>query len=106
MKNFYIMLLITSLTMGDVSLVKNPTLNILELQSSKILPNFQGQPHEQSNYFNIKVPHKQSNYFKYRNGQLQELSYIIHNNHQYEIIQINENSFRVLGSPIEWEVSK
>ena len=94
MKNFYIMLLITSLTMGDVTPVKNPTLNILELQSSKILPNFQGQPHEQSNYF------------KYRNGQLQELSYIIHNNHQYEIIQINENSFRVLGSPIEWEVSK
>ena len=112
------MLLITSLTTGD-DIPNKPTLNVLKLQSSKILSNFQGQSHDRSNYFKDwnGQSQDQSNYFKDWNGQsntfkdwnttIYPQSYIIQydfiEDHQYEIIQIDENSFRVLGSPIEWE---
>jgi len=94
MKKFFMMLLITSLTTGD-GIPNKPTLNVLKLQSSKILSNFQGQSHDQSNYF------KDWNTIIYPQSYIIKHDFIEGN--QYEIIQIDENSFRILGSPIEWE---
>ena len=66
------------------------TLNILELKSSKVLPNFQGEEQSTLNHFKYVIP------FKHR------VRYDLVQDNVYEIQQVSENSFVVIGSPIDW----
>ena len=56
MKKIWLLLLLSLLSSNDIS-----NKSILKLQSSKVLSNFQGKTHEQSNYTNGKT-REQSNY--------------------------------------------
>ena len=66
------------------------TLNILELKSSKVLPNFQGEEQSTLNHFKYVIP------FKHK------IKYDLVQDNVYEIQQVSENSFVVIGSPIDW----
>ena len=71
----------------------NPTLITLKWKSSEILTDSEG--HKPFKRF------KPSNLFNIWPERVIKHQYIEHLN--FEIVQINENSFEVLGSPIEWE---
>ena len=60
MKKIWLLLLLSS---NDIS-----NKSILKLQSSKVLSNFQGKMHEQSNYTNGKTREQ----FNYTNGKTRE----------------------------------
>jgi len=67
------------------------TLSILELQSSKVLSNFQGQKHDQSNYrdpFKTIYPLERSVIMKYDFIEGRSI----------QIRQVDENTFEV----VEW----
>ena len=66
----------------------NPT---LELQTSKVLTNFQGEKLEQSNYMNGEKFVQ----FNYIHNEL-EYMLILKNELEFEIQQIDEDSFKVL----------
>ena len=89
MKKFIILLCFVSLTTSNES-PKKPTMNILELESSKVLPNFQGEEQSTLNHFKYVIP------FKHR------VRYDLVQDNVYEIQQVSENSFVVIGSPIDW----
>ena len=100
-KFFIVLLSLVSISASNEKLfTTTSTLNILEIKSSKVLSNFQGIEPNQSNQFN-----------SYRDGFKDvypiERSIIIKYNlvagKAYQIRQIDENTFEVLGSPIEWE---
>ena len=87
------MLLIVSVTSSnDVKPIKS-TMSIMELQSSKVLPNFQGQTPPADKWNHLIIPMEQSVYIE---------NHFIEGK-QFDIVQLDEKSFRVLGSPIEWE---
>ena len=92
-KIFSVTLILLCTTIVGTSPIKsNPTLTTLKWKSSEILTDSEGQKAfdriKPSNLLDIwperRIKHK----------------YIEHLN--FEIVQINENSFEVLGSPIEW----
>ena len=92
-KIFSVTLILLCTTIVGTSPIKsNPTLTTLKWKSSEILSDSEGQKAfdriKPSNLLDIwperRIKHK----------------YIEHLN--FEIVQINENSFEVLGSPIEW----
>ena len=70
------------------------TMNILELQSSKVLPNFQGED-QVLNPFKYVIPFES---YRVQHNLIKDKSFAIR--------QINETSFEVLGSAIEWEVER
>ena len=78
MKNVFILLLlgVTSLNTPTA----NPTLITLKWKSSEILSDSEGK-----NPINVKLQHH----------YIEQLN--------YEIRQLDEDSFEILGSPIEWE---
>ena len=80
----------TSLS-SDVIPTKS-TLITFKLQSSKVLPNFQGED-QVSNPFKYVIPFE---LYRVQHNLIKDKSYAIR--------QINETSFEVLGSAIEWEV--
>jgi hypothetical protein len=96
--NFFIVLLsLVSITTSKNEFKETTsTLNILELKSSKVLPNFRGEEQVKSN---------KSNPFK-TIYPMEHIVYIkldlIESDRQWQIRQIDENTFEVLGSPIEW----
>ena len=95
MKKILILLLTTSFISSNDNSTKS-TLSILELQSSKVLSNFQGKELDQSNYrdpFKTIYPLERSIIMKYDFIEGRSI----------QIRQIDENSFVVLGSPLEWE---
>ena len=69
------------------------TLITFKLQSSKVLPNFQGEDHV-SNPFKYVIPLFKS--YRVQHNLIKDKSFVIR--------QIDDNSFEVLGSPIEWEL--
>jgi len=83
------------LTIASVSsdvIPNKSTLTIFKLQSSKVLPNFQGE-HHVSNPFKYVIPFEYT-YHYVEHSLIEDKSFVIR--------QISENSFMVLGSPIEW----
>jgi hypothetical protein len=82
----------TSLS-SDVIPTKS-TLITFKLQSSKVLPNFQGED-QVSNPFKYVIPFES---YRVQHNLIKDKSYAIR--------QINETSFEVLGSSIEWEVER
>jgi len=91
-KKIFSLTLLCTTIVGTSPIKSNPTLTTLKWKSSEILTDSEGRtPFDRikpSNLFDIwperRIKHK----------------YIEHLN--FEIVQINENSFEVLGSPIEW----
>jgi hypothetical protein len=93
MKKILILLLTTSFISSNDNFTKS-TLSILELQSSKVLSNFQGQMHDQSN----SLMHAQSNdtINQTINPAYNESMLILHSGLELEIQQIDENTFEVV----------
>ena len=87
MKKILIMLLTMSFISSNDNFTKS-TMSILERQSSKVLSNFQGNEHDQSNSFSLM--HDQSNLI---------YSMIYSIGRSIQIRQIDENTFEVIGSP-------
>ncbi len=81
MKKILIMLLTMSFISSNDNFTKS-TMSILKLQSSKVLTNFEGKEHAQSNSFSLM--HDQSN-----------LIYSI--GRSIQIRQIDENTFEVIS---------
>ena len=80
--------LLSSLSSGE-----NPTLSTLttfKIKSSKVLPNFQGEEQSTLNHFKYVIPFKHG------------VKYDLVQDNVYEIQQVSENSFVVIGSPIDW----
>ncbi len=69
------------------------TMNILKLQSSKVLTNFEGKEHDQSNSFSLI--HDQSNSFSLISLMQPNLIYSI--GRSIQIRQIDENTFEVVS---------
>jgi len=94
-KIFILLLLVTQLSSYEIH--SKTTLNILEFKASKILTDFQGETRSQFNQLNYSDKALQYRYSRE--------SYIIsleESTREYLLVQIGPNSFRVLGSPIEW----
>ena len=92
MKKILILLLTTSFISSNDNFTKS-TLSILELQSSKVLSNFQGQMHAQSNYrdpFKTIYPLERSVIMKYDFIEGRSI----------QIRQIDENTFEVVSEDI------
>ena len=90
MKKILIMLLTMSFISSNDNFTKS-TMSILERQSSKVLTNFQGKEHAQSNSFSlISLIHDQPNLI---------YSMIYSIGRSIQIRQIDENTFEVIGSP-------
>ncbi len=71
-------------------------MNILELESSKVLPNFQGQKQP------TLSPYKWNHWIMpFERKLMLERRFTIGT--EYKLTQVSENSFIVEGSPIEWE---
>ena len=94
-KIFSVTLILLCTTIVGTSPIKsNPTLITLKWESSEILTDSEGHnPFERI---------KPSNLFNIWPERVIKHQYIEHLN--FEIVQINENTFEVLGSPIEWEL--
>ena len=73
------------------------TLNILELKSSKVLSNFQGEELRYANPFKSIYPIERTVLIEKKFQQ---------SNREWQIRQIDENTFEVLGSPLEWEIQR
>ena len=79
------------------------TLNILEVKASKILTDFQGE--ELSNYNSFHKLNPLTKLYDRASQQVIPQSYIMsleESEREYRLVQIGPNSFKVLGSPIEW----
>ena len=87
------LILLCTTIVGTSPIKSNPTLTTLKWKSSEILSDSEGK-----RAFDRIKP---SNLFNIWPEQVIKHQYIEH--HNYEIVQINENSFEILGSPIEWE---
>jgi len=94
-KIFILLLLVTQLSSYEIH--SKTTLNILEFKASKILTDFQGETRSQFNQLNYSDKALQYRYSKESYIMLLEES-----TREYLLVQIGPNSFRVLGSPIEW----
>ena len=100
---FFIVLLslVSSITSKEELPKQISTLNTLKIKSSKVLSNFQGEEPNPTNRFN-----SHSYWDGFRDVYPLERSLVVKfdfiQNKQYKIRQIDENTFEVLGSPIEW----
>ena len=88
-KIIFMSLLSVSLLSSDDT-PKQSTLTTFKLQSSKVLPNFQGEQHVR-NLFKYVIPFES---YRIQHNLIKDKSFAIR--------QISETSFEVLGSPIEW----
>lgn len=95
MKKFLFLLLLFS-TIVETS-TTNPTLTTLILKSSEILTDYEGSL---KSYIKplTKLEYYSSEYNTTQTIEIYELE----PNQKYELLQIGELSFLVLGSPIEW----
>ena len=96
-KIFSVTLILLCTTIVGTSPIKsNPTLTTLKWKSSEILSDSEGQKPFQrlkpSNLFDVWPERR----IKHR--YVEDLN--------FEIVQVEENSFMVLGSPIEWRIEQ
>lgn len=94
MKKILILLLTMSFISSNDNSTKS-TLSILELQSSKVLSNFQGNELDQSNHFNH---FNQSNHFNQFNSLERSIimKYDFIEGRSVLIRQIDENTFEIM----------
>ena len=88
-------ILSTLFLLSPLSSDENPThstLITLSLKSSKVLPNFQGKKLYNNNPFKQVIPFEET--ILIRRSYIEDKS--------FKIRQIDDNSFEVLGSPLEW----
>ena len=101
MKKILIMLLTMSFISSNDNFTKS-TMSILERQSSKVLTNFQGKEHAQSNSLihaqSNSLIHAQSNSFSLISLIQPNLIYSI--GRSIQIRQIDENTFEVVSEDI------
>ena len=95
MKKFLFLLLLFS-TIVETSNTK-PTLTTLILKSSEILTDYEGSLKSYIKPLNVERVQYYSNEY---NTTIE--IYELEPNQKYELLQIGELSFLVLGSPIEW----
>ena len=104
MKKFLFLLLLFS-TIVETS-TTNPTLTTLTLKSSEILTDYEGSLKsyiKPLTKLELKLESQRVQYYssEYNTTQTIEI-YELEPNKKYELLQIGELSFLVLGSPIEW----
>ena len=92
MKKFLFLLLLFTTIVGTSN--TKPTLTTLILKSSEILTDYEGSPPSSPN----PLKYYSSEYNTTQTIEIYELE----PNQKYELFQIGEMSFLVLGSPIEW----
>ena len=92
-KKIIFLSLFTMTSLSSDVIPNKSTLITFKLQSSKVRPNFQGEDHV-LNPFKYVIPHFKS--YRVQHNLIKDKS--------FEIRQIDDNSFEVLGSPIEWEI--
>ena len=93
MKKILILLLTTSFISSNDNSTKS-TLSILELQSSKVLSNFQGKELDQSNQSNYRDPFK--TIYPLERSIIMKYDFI--EGRSIQIRQVDENTFEV----VEW----
>ena len=86
MKKFFIVLFLLLSIISSNDYPSESTMITMKLESSKVLPNFQGQQHP--NKFNHNI---------YGDKYIVKRDYKEITRHR--IIQVSENTFRVVGSP-------
>ena len=107
MKKFLFLLLLFS-TIVETS-TTNPTLTTLTLKSSEILTDYEGslksyiKPLTKLEYIKplTKLESQRVQYYSSEYNSTIEI-YKLEPTQKYELLQIGELSFLVLGSPIEW----
>ena len=91
-----ILILLCTTIVGTSPTKSNPTLTTLKWKSSEILSDSEGkrpfQRLKPSNLFDVWPERR----IKHR--YVEDLN--------FEIVQVDDNSFRVLGSPIEWRIEQ
>ena len=93
MKKFFIVLFLLLSIISSNDYPSESTMITMKLESSKVLPNFQGQQHPRK--FNHNVYPGDDEIIVKRDYK--EAS-------RHRIIQVSENTFRVVGSPASnWE---
>ena len=103
MKKILILLLLFVTQLSSYDTNTTTTLNILEVKASKILTDFQGE--ELSNYNSFHKLNPLTKLYDRASQQVIPQSYIMSlekSEREYRLVQIGPNSFKVLGSPIEW----
>ena len=95
MKNVFILLLLCTTSLSTPT--TNPTLTTLKWKSSEILSDSEGKrpPHTIKPFNDNKI---KLFYKMVKHQYIEDLN--------FEIRQIDENSFEVLGSPIEWGIGE
>ncbi len=86
MKKFFIVLFLLLSIISSNDYPSESTMITMKLESSKVLPNFQGQQHPRK--FNHNV---------YTDEYMIKRDYKEASRHR--IVQVSENTFRVVGSP-------
>ena len=91
MKKFFIVLFLLLSIISSNDYPSESTMITMKLESSKVLPNFQGQQHP--NKFNHNI---------YEDKYLVKRDY--KETRRHIIVQVSDNSFRVIGSPAsDWK---
>ena len=91
MKKFFIVLFLLLSIISSNDYPSESTMITMKLESSKVLPNFQGQQHPRKFNHNVYTD-----------------EYMIKRDYKeawrHRIVQVSDNSFRVIGSPASnWE---
>tara|TARA_Y100000590_G_scaffold434859_1_gene553619 strand:+ start:186 stop:518 length:333 start_codon:yes stop_codon:yes gene_type:complete len=108
MKKIFILLLLSVTQLSSYDTNSHTTLKVMKVKASKILTDFQGEEHSQFNAFQklnplTKLYDRASHYSKQVIPQSYIMKYTLEESgREYQLVQIGPNSFRVLGSPIEW----
>lgn len=105
MKKFIFLLLLFSTIVGTST--TKPTLTTLILKSSEILTDYEGSLKSYTNPLNVEPSNVEPSnvervqYYSSEYNSTIEI-YELEPTQKYELFQIGEMSFIVLGSPIEW----
>jgi hypothetical protein len=100
MKKFIFLLLLFSTIVGTST--TKPTLTTLILKSSEILTDYEGSLKSYTNPLNVEPSNvERVQYYSSEYNSTIEI-YELEPTQKYELFQIGEMSFIVLGSPIEW----
>jgi hypothetical protein len=100
MKKFIFLLLLFSTIVGTST--TKPTLTTLILKSSEILTDYEGSLKSYTNPSNVEPSNvERVQYYSSEYNSTIEI-YELEPTQKYELFQIGEMSFIVLGSPIEW----
>lgn len=93
-KKIFSLLILCTTIVGTSPIKTNPTLTTLKWESSEILTDSEGKSPNRGPHFNFNPSNLIYIWPRIEHHYIEDLN--------FEIRQIDENSFEVLGSPIEW----